>query len=147
MCTYPFTVYCSRACWRMKPTSTACPDRWRRTCCGYSAVSCSATGTVTLSTRFFLSMHVRLPMLRLSRMFYCRSRGTTTHILTTLGRYPDAESSHGSATSAPMFASTSTASGYPCDVGAGPSHVNAGKLNQHCTNIIYCTSVACANLL
>jgi len=81
------------------------------------------------------------------REFFHRSRDTTSYILTTLGHYPDAESSHGSATSAPMFASTSTASGYPYDVGAGPSHVNAGKLNQHCTNIIYCTSVACANLL
>jgi hypothetical protein len=81
------------------------------------------------------------------REFLHRTLDHTRYMLSTLGRYPSAQSSHGSTNAPSMFASTSTSSGYPYDVGAGPSHVNAGKLNQHCTNIIYCTSVACANLL
>ena len=80
------------------------------------------------------------------REFLHRTLDSTRFVLSTLGRHPSAQSSHGSANDPAMFASTSTSTAYRYDVGAGPSHVNTGKLNQHCTNIIYCTSVTCANL-
>ena len=81
------------------------------------------------------------------REFMQRTLDHTHYMLSTLGHYPSAQSSHGSANDPRVFGSTSTSSGYPYDMGAGPSHDSAGKLNQHATNIIYCTSVPCANLL